>query len=131
MATMASRTIAVSIARPWRQVYDFAADPANMARWASGLARALEPAGDHWVAEGPGGRVEIRFSPMNDYGVLDHRVATEDGEVFSPMRVIENGDGAEVAFTLFRRPGMTDEQFAADSEWIAGDLATLKAILEG
>lgn len=46
------------------------------------------------------------------------------------MRVVPNGDGSEVVFTLFRQPGMTDEQFAADAAWVAKDLAALKAVFE-
>jgi len=128
---MASRTIAVSIARPWRAVYEFVAVPANMAGWASGLGGSLRHVGDRWIAEGPGGPVTVRFSRPNEFGVLDHHVVTADGEVFVPMRVVANGDGAEVVFTLFRQPGMTAEQFDADAEWVARDLAALKAILEG
>jgi hypothetical protein len=47
-----------------------------------------------------------------------------------PLRVIENGAGAEVSLTLFRRPGMTDEKFAADADWVRRDLATLAARYE-
>jgi hypothetical protein len=32
-----------------------------------------------------------------------------------------------VALTLFRQPGMSDEQFAADADWVRRDLAALAA----
>jgi len=38
-------------------------------------------------------------------------------EIYTPMRIVENGEGAEVLFTLFRQPGMSDEKFAADANW--------------
>jgi hypothetical protein len=47
------------------------------------------------------------------------------------MRVLANGDGAEVVFSLFQRPGMSDEEFARDADWVARDLQILKACLEG
>jgi hypothetical protein len=47
-----------------------------------------------------------------------------------PLRVIANGEGAEVQLTLFRQPGMDDEAFARDRRWIRKDLATLKALAE-
>jgi hypothetical protein len=34
-------------------------------------------------------------------------------------------------FTLIRRPGMSDEQFAKDQAAVEADLKTLKALLEG
>jgi hypothetical protein len=46
------------------------------------------------------------------------------------MRVIANGEGSEVLFTLFRTAGMSDAQFAADAQWVERDLAELKRFLE-
>lgn len=58
---------------------------------------------------------------------MDHFVETGDGrEVHVPLRVIENGDGAEVMLTLFRQPGMNDEDFARDAKWITRDLRALR-----
>jgi hypothetical protein len=52
-------------------------------------------------------------------------------EIYVPLRVVANGDaGSEVLLTLFRRPGMSDEKFAADAEWVLSDLRKLKALLE-
>jgi hypothetical protein len=46
------------------------------------------------------------------------------------LRVVPNGDGCEVMFTLLRLPGTTDEQFAADAAHIAKDLEILKGLME-
>lgn len=46
------------------------------------------------------------------------------------MRVVRNGAGAEVIITLYRQPGMSDEKFAADAEWITRDLAALQTLIE-
>jgi hypothetical protein len=71
------------------------------------------------------------FAARNDYGVLDHHVWLPSGEViYVPMRVIADGDGSEVVFTLRRRPGMTDEEFARDTGLVAADLARLRQLLE-
>ncbi len=100
--------------------------PEVFLRWASGLAQStLEPAGDVRKA-GPEGTVTIRFTPHNPFGVVDHTVQLESSdEIYVPLRVFANGDGAEVALTLFRQPGMSDEKFAADADWVRRDLATL------
>lgn len=126
-----TRVIHVSIARDWHAVYDFAAEPANMARWAAGLGTNPVRRGDIWEADGPAGTVTIRFVPRNGFGVLDHVVTLASGlDVAVPLRVVANGAGAEVIFTLFRLPGMSEADFARDAEAVARDLARLKAIME-
>jgi hypothetical protein len=78
------------------------------------------------------GRVAFAFVPRNEYGVLDHDVTLPSGEVvYNPMRVIPDGRGCEVVFTLRRRPGMSDAEFGADAGAVAADLARLKRNLEG
>jgi hypothetical protein len=62
------------------------------------------------VADTPEGPVKIRFTERNDFGILDHHVVVRPGvDIYIPMRVIANGTGSEVIFTLFRLPDMTDE----------------------
>jgi hypothetical protein len=46
------------------------------------------------------------------------------------MRVIADDRGCEVVFTLRRRLGMSDEDFRADADAGAADLARLKRVLE-
>lgn len=129
--TYENRTISISIQRDWREVYDFACIPENFARWASGLATSLHKEGGQWIADGPDGRLKVRFTPRNEFGVLDHYISLPSGaEIYMPLRVIANGTGAELTFTLFRQPGMTGEIFVRDAEWIAKDLRALKALLE-
>jgi hypothetical protein len=129
--THPTRNLSVSINRNVKDVYDFVCIPENFPRWASGLGKSLRRVDGEWLAETREGTVRIRFSERNEFGVLDHWVIPKPGgEIFIPMRVIENGSGCELAFTLFRLPGMSDEAFAADAEWVMRDLATLKDLLE-
>ena len=86
---------------------------------------------DDWIADSLMGRVKVRFAPRNDLGVLDHDVVLPSGEtVHNPMRVVANGEGSEVIFTLFRRPGVGQEEFAADARAVQRDLKALKKLLE-
>jgi hypothetical protein len=127
-----SRHLAVSIARPATEVYAYARDPARLPAWAAGLAAGIRRERGEWVADSPMGRVLVRFVPVNEYGVLDHDVVLPTGEsVTNPLRVLPDGAGSEVVFTVRRRPGMTDEQWAADTAAVSADLATLKRVLEG
>ena len=131
MTLFETRSMTVSIARPAAEVYAFAHDPLSFPQWAAGLGAGLSRDGDRWVAHGPDGDVHVRFSPENPYGVLDHWVTLADGsEISIPLRVVANGDGAEVTLTLFRVLGMDDATFQRDQDMVAQDLAKLKALLE-
>jgi hypothetical protein len=126
-----SRHVRTSIDRPAAEVYAFASRPTNLPLWAAGLAGSVEFVDGQWVGDSPMGRVTIAFAPMNALGVLDHDVGLPSGEtVYNPMRVIPDGPGCEVVFTVRRRDGMTDEDFARDAEAVAADLAALKRLLD-
>jgi hypothetical protein len=126
-----SRHIAESISRPASVVYAYAAEPANLPAWAPGLCSSVDNVGGQWFAESPMGRVGLTFAPPNEYGVLDHNVALPSGEVvYNPMRVIADGDGSEVVFTLRRQPGMSDAEFDRDAAAVAADLTRLKDVVE-
>lgn len=105
----------MTIERPASAVYEFVSNPANLAAWASGLAK----------------NAAVRFAERNAYGVLDHYVSLGGGtEVYVPMRVFPNGEGAEVLLTIFRQPGMSEEKFGEDAQWVRRDLEALKTVLE-
>jgi hypothetical protein len=129
---MNSRTITCSIQRPLSNVYEFASNPENLPRWVRSFCLSVRKSGDEWQMETPTGWVGIRFVPANEFGVLDHVVTLPDGQsILNPMRVVANGEGSEVMFTLFQLPGMSDEQFVKDAEMVEADLGSLKTILEG
>jgi len=112
-------------------VYAFASNPANAPAWASGLAGAIKRVGSEWIAESPMGQVKIRFADQNAFGVLDHDVTLPSGVVIhNPMRVMANGEGSEVVFSLFHLPGVPDAKFAADAACVMKDLVALKRALE-
>ena len=117
-----SRHVSVWIDAGPDAVYALASDPAELPRWAAGLA---DPSLSDAVVD---------FAPHNELGVLDHVVRLPSGEaVYNPMRVIPGGPGeagCEVVFTVRRRPGVTDAEFEADAAAVAVDLATLRGLLE-
>jgi Polyketide cyclase / dehydrase and lipid transport len=126
-----SRHISERIARPADEVYDYAADPANLPQWAPGLGSSVEKIDGQWFVETSQGRVGFAFVQRNEYGVLDHYVTLPSGEVvYIPLRVIADGSGSEVVFTLRRRPGMSDQDFEADADAMAADLSRLRQVLE-
>jgi hypothetical protein len=126
-----ARLLHVTIERSVGDVYRFVANPENMPKWASGLSKGMRLIDGKWFADTPEGKLEVRFTPFNDFGVLDHEVVLASGvSVFIPMRVVANGNGCELTFTLFRQPGMSDEKFNEDTAWVTRDLEALKTLLE-
>jgi len=131
MAAMEAKIVHIGIEKNWRDIYAFAAKPENMPLWASGLASGLTQDGEDWVAHGALGNARIRFTPHNDFGVLDHLVTLQTGaQVHNALRVVPNGSGAEVMFTLLKQPGMSQAQFDDDANWVKKDLTVLKQLME-
>ncbi|MGH3518990.1 MAG: SRPBCC family protein [Haloechinothrix sp.] len=126
-----SQHISTSIERAASEVYNYASNPANLPEWAAGLGSSVEQIGGQWIALSPMGKVVVDFVEHNTFGVLDHEVTLPSGEtVYNPMRVIPDGLGCEVVFTLRRGAGMSDADFQRDADAVAADLAALRQVLE-
>jgi uncharacterized protein YndB with AHSA1/START domain len=123
--------ISISINRTPDKVYAYVANPENLPEWAAGLSGTIRRVGERWVAESPMGEVSVRFAPHNNFGILDHDVTLPNGEVVhNPMRVVRNDVDSEVVFTLFQRPGMSQQDMQSDAAQVFEDLVKLKMILE-
>lgn len=126
-----ARTLSISIACSPDDAYAFIADPANLPRW-SFFSSAEQGEDGRWIVHAGDRRYELHFVEHNDLGVLDHFVKVPSGEELRiPLRVVPNGDGTEVVFTVFRASGMSDEAYAADIATVRRDLEKLKFVLEG
>ncbi|MDD2721563.1 MAG: polyketide cyclase [Gallionella sp.] len=125
-----SHAVSVRISCDWHTLYERIWRPENFPEWATGLSGMdMHREGSVWKASGPNGMVRIRFTDHNDLGVMDHWVELADGQtVYVPLRVITNGEGAEVQLTLFRQRGMTNDRFAADAEWVRRDFERLRLL---
>jgi hypothetical protein len=128
---MPTATISLTIQRPADNVYEFVRDATTFPRYTS-LFKAVRPAGpDEWIADTDQGEMSLRFAPQNSFRVLDHHVELRPGvRVLNQMRVLLNGDGAEVLFTVFQRPEMSDAEFVEDRQAVEADLQRLKVLLE-
>jgi hypothetical protein len=125
-----AHTISVGIAVDPARVYAFASDPANLPVWAPDFVKSMEQQGPSWVARTTLGQAVFRFAPANDLGVLDHDVELPSGTFHNPMRVVPNGAGSEVLFTLLQLPGISDQQFQQDMDTVRADLNKLRTVLE-
>jgi len=126
-----ARHVSESIGRPPAVVMAIARDPLRLPEWAAGLAEGIRREGDGWVASSPFGEVRVEFRTDLERGILDHDVTMPDGVVVQNfMRVLPNGGGSEVVFTLFQREGMSDAEFESDAVAVAADLRALRELCE-
>lgn len=126
-----AKNINISINCSASKVYEFASNPANLPRWATGLSGSINNINGEWIAESPMGRIKIKFADKNKFGILDHEVTLSSGEkIYNPMRVFPNNDGSELVFTLYHRPDMSDKMFEDDAKLVKRDLEKLKNLLE-
>jgi hypothetical protein len=126
-----STQITAWIDRAADDVYAFASNPANIPQWAPGLGSSVEQVEGQWLVDTPAGRVGLAFAEHNDFGVLDHEVTLPSGDViYNPMRVVADGDGCEVIFTLRRQADMSDADFQRDAGLVQADLLRLKQVME-
>ncbi len=129
-----SRVFTISIHRRYAEVYGFLAEPRNLPLWGG-----TEPdteirhlGGNDYLVCLPRGRRVMRFTPFNEFGVLDYQVFLEgeSGGPVTPIRLHPNQEGCELVFTWFQRAGVTDEQFESEAEWAYSDLLRMKAYIE-
>lgn len=128
--TYPTQNISVSINRSAEDVYQFASNPENFPTWID-FFKSIAKQGDIWIAKTDMGNIKIKFAPLNDLGIMDHKVTFPDGQtVNNPMRVVPNKDGSEFIFTLFWLPERTEKEFNEDAKAVTKDLQKLKEILE-
>lgn len=128
---MKSQTITVYIAAPASRVYAFVSKEENMPRWVPSFFHSVSREGDKWIVDSPLGKAELALAEQNPFGVLDHVIRLPSGEeFFNPMRVIVNGVGSELMFTLFQTAGMSDEDFVRDADLVRSDMNVLRRLME-
>ncbi|WP_413249409.1 SRPBCC family protein [Sinomonas flava] len=126
------RHLSAAIALSPRAVSAFAGNPANLPRWAEGLAGGIREEHGRWIAESSMGEVEVRFVGDTDAGILDHEVRLPDGStVLNQFRILADGTHSLAVFHLRRAEDMTDADFEADAAAVQSDLDTLRRVLEG
>lgn len=129
--TFQTTNISISIDNSKERVYQFASNPENFPKWLAFVKSVSKKSNTLWNAESDLGNIEIELTPVNEFGIIDHKVKLPDGtQVYNPLRVIENGKGSEVIFTLYKMPDKTEEEFNADANLVKADLKVLKDILE-
>lgn len=132
MTTLVTETVRITIDAPFEQVVADLADPSTHHEWGTEFfATPARPTADgEVVATVPrmGGEVRMRIDAHLDCGLIDIYLAPL-GAPFGPplpVRVLPNGDGVDVLFTLARFPGQTDSEWEDGLASMARELERLK-----
>ena len=128
MPTNRSETRSISIAAPPATVLDYVRDARRLPEWAPAFARAVRPAGEHWLVDTGAGEVEIDVRVSQERGTVDIVSTGGPGGVFT--RVLPNGDGSEYVFTQFFPAGTSEDAVARQLEVVAGELDAVRAACE-
>jgi hypothetical protein len=132
MTTLHTHTLTVTIDAPLAQVAADLADPTTHPAWATefydGPVRAGE--GGEFTAPVPlmGGEVRHKIDADIARGILDLYFATPGAPYGPPIpvRLVPNGDGVDVLWTLARFPGVSDLAWQQGLAAMARELQALK-----
>jgi hypothetical protein len=132
MATLETHTVTVTIDAPLATVAADLADPTTHHQWATEFfAGPVRPGeGGEFIAPVPmlGGEVRHRIDADVGRGILDLYFAP-DGAPWGPpipVRLVPNGDGTDVLWTLARFPGVSDQAWQQGLASMAHELDALK-----
>jgi hypothetical protein len=122
-----SETRSIAIDAPPDTVHRFIADPINIPRWAPAFATAIRPSDEHWIATTERGEAEIIVASNRESRTLDI-LSAADRTRGAFARVISNGAGSEVLFTLFFEPGTPEPAVTAQMTVVDEELASIKRL---
>ena len=121
----------VDIQAPFERVFGFLANPMNWPRYAVVNLRSVSPGECGWFKMVTKfGQGEIRVNPIKELGIIDHDWRDPQASWTVPARVVANGDGATVMFTIFQPPVMTELQFDYAMKEMDIEMRKLRELLE-
>jgi hypothetical protein len=132
MTTMVTDTVRITIDAPFDKVTSDLADPATHPEWGTEFFEGAARPGDDGevIATVPrmGGDVRAKVDADLAAGRIDLYLAPLDAPFGPPLpvRVIPNGDGVDVLFTLIRPPGQSDPEWEEGLASMQRELANLK-----
>ena len=136
MSVLETTTVTVTIEAPFERVADDLADPARHPEWATEFFAGPAKAGrdGEVIVSVPqmGGDVSFRIDADQSRGILDLYLAPV-GTAFGPplpVRLVRNGDGVDVLWTLARPPHVANDDWSQGLESMRRELVNLKARLE-
>ena len=124
-----AHTESVAIDATPAAVMEVIGDPEQLPRWAPQFAREVRREDELWVVTNDSGDQQVRIRVVPELGVVDYLAPNAEAGAYS--RVVARGAGAELMFTTFFAANVSDEEREAQRGVIAGELATVRALVEG
>jgi uncharacterized protein YndB with AHSA1/START domain len=122
-----SETRTVSIAAPPRAVLDVVGDPRRFPDWAPAFARSVRPEGDDWLVNSGAGERRIRVVVAPDQGTVDLLDAGRPTRG-AFLRVLPNGEGSELVFTLFFPDGTAEQAVIQQMAVVEDELRAVRSL---
>jgi hypothetical protein len=124
-----AETRSISIAAALEIVLQFLGDARRLPDWAPAFARAVEPDGQDWLIDSAAGRFRVRVRVSPEHGTVD-LLRPEDPRRGAHMRVLHNGDGSELLFTLVFPVATEDQAIAQQMSTVEAELRTVRDLCE-
>ncbi|MCH2318051.1 MAG: hypothetical protein MK524_17045 [SAR202 cluster bacterium] len=137
MTTFTTKTIAVTIDAPFDKVAPDLAEPFTHLEWGAEFFAGpvgQESSGGLIVhVSAMGGDVQYRVETDLEHGIFDVFIAPLDGHFGPPLpvRLLRNGDGVDVLWTLIRFTGMPNESWEQGIAAMEMELHQLKQRPQG
>lgn len=132
MPIFQTKTLTISIDAPFEKVVTDLADPATHPEWAKdffeGAAKRIESGEVLVTVPMMGGTVRYKIEADTKQGILDLFLSPEGADFGEPLpvRLIKNGSGVDVLWTLTRFPGMPDAAWENGLASMEKELLALK-----
>ncbi len=132
MATLITKTVAITIDAPYDKVAGDLADPFTHPEWGTeffaGPVQRDESGGLIAPVPAMGGDVQYRVDADVERGIVDIYLAPLEASFGPPLpvRLLRNGDGVDVLWTLIRFPGIPDGVWEQGIESMERELQQLK-----
>src|SRR5690348_15163673 len=110
--TSFAKTLTASL--PWSVPMAFSciSDPENLPSWHGSFCRSLRRDNGSLIVESPRGEVVVHFVRDDHSHVLDLVVRVGEGVTLThAIRLIPNGEGSEIIWTLVKPLGLADNVF--------------------
>ncbi len=113
-------------------VMNLVGDPHALPRWAPRFATAVRRHGDTWLVGAAGQERAIRVRVGRSYRTVDFLPAKARGPVTGGFfgRVLPNGGGSELVFSLLLPDGESDDAIAERMDVVEEELRTVRKLCE-
>src|SRR5262245_61195873 len=112
------KTLTASLPASADSTYKHISDPDNLPYWHSSFCKALKRDSGSLFVESPRGNVLVHFIRGDHSLVLDIVVLMAEGvRLTHAIRLLPNGDGSEIVWTLIKPDGLSESLYHEQLRW--------------